>query len=362
VKALDFEVKRDDLRVCRFVDEDLPPAESLQPGRLRLRIEKFALTSNNVTYAVFGEAMSYWDFFPAEEGWGRLPVWGFGEVADSRHDQIEHGERYFGYFPASSHLTVEADANEGGFVDVTAHRRALPGAYNQYARTSIDPAYDPENEDEQMIMRPLFFTSFLLADFLVDNELFGASTAVLSSASSKTAYGLAFLLSIASPRPRIVGITSPGNAAFTESLGVYDEVVTYDEVEGIGGNGKALYADMAGSIPVRVAVHQRFADDLVHSAVVGATHWEEEQAEADLPGPDPAFFFAPTQLHKRAQDWGAAGLQQRFGEAWKQFAGPLGGWMQVIEASGPEAVERVYLDLLEGRADPRQGHVLSLSG
>ena len=42
--------------------------------------------------------------------------------------------------------------------------------------------------------RPLFFTSFMLADQLEDNDWFGAEVLVLSSASSKTAYGTAFLL------------------------------------------------------------------------------------------------------------------------------------------------------------------------
>src|SRR3712207_7922901 len=41
---------------------------------------------------------------------------------------------------------------------------------------------------------PLFLTSFMLADQLEDNRFFGARALVLSSASSKTAYGTAFLL------------------------------------------------------------------------------------------------------------------------------------------------------------------------
>jgi hypothetical protein len=361
VNAVDFLLKCDDLRTYRFVPAEPPGDDSLQQGQVLLRIEKFGLTANNITYAVLGDAMSYWDFFPAERGWGRLPVWGFGEVAASGNQGVEPGDRYFGYFPASSHLVVEADVNAAGFVDAAEHRQSLPSAYNQYARTTSDPAYDAEHENEQMIMRPLFFTSFLLADFLADNELFGAETAVLSSASSKTAYGLAFLLSIASPRPKVIGLTSAGNVDFTEGLGVYDQVVTYDEVDSIARDGKVVYADMAGNVPVRAAVHRHFGEDLVHSAMVGATHWEAERPEADLPGPDPAFFFAPTQLRKRAKDWGPAGVQERFGEAWKRFVEPLAEWMDVTEASGPEAVERVYLELLEGRADPRQGSVLSLA-
>jgi hypothetical protein len=361
VPGIDFLIAKQDLRSCRFAVADPPATDALNEGQLTLRVDRFGLTTNNVTYAVLGEALSYWDFFPAQEGWGRLPVWGFGEVVDSGHEQIETGARYFGYFPASSQLTVQAGANSAGFVDVVEHRRSLPAAYNQYRLTATDPAYDPATENEQMLLTPLFFTSYLLADFLLDEELSGAETVICSSASSKTAYGLAFLLSVADSRPRIVGLTSPRNAEFTRSLGIYDDVVVYDEVDQMPREGKVVFADMAGSAEVRGAVHRHFAGELAHSAVIGVTHWEEQRSQADLPGPDPVFFFAPTRLAKRAEDWGPAGLQQRYAEAWKRFVGPLDEWMEVVEDSGEEAVRRVYLDLLEGRADPRQGHVLSLA-
>jgi Protein of unknown function (DUF2855) len=361
VAGVAFEIAKDELRTYRFVPSEAVLGQAVAEGEVTLRIDRFGLTTNNITYAVLGEALSYWEFFPAEEGWGRLPVWGFGEVVDSGNDQIETGARFYGYYPASSYLTVQAHANSAGFVDVAEHRRSLPSAYNQYRLTATDPAYDPATENEQILLTPLFFTSYLLADFLLDRELFGAETVILSSASSKTAYGLAFLLSIADPRPHLVGLTSPRNAEFARSLGVYDEVLGYGEVEQLPRDGKAVYADMAGSGEVRAAVHRHFADDLAHSALVGATHWEEERSGAELPGPEPEFFFAPTWLSKRAEDWGPEGLQQRYAQAWKRFVGPLGDWMQVIEDSGEEAVQRVYLDLLEGRADPRQGHVLSLS-
>jgi hypothetical protein len=361
VAGVAFEIARDDLRNCRFVPNEPVVGDALGEEELTLRIDRFGLTTNNITYAVLGESMSYWDFFSAEAGWGRLPVWGLADVVESRNEDIEAGARYFGYFPAASHLTVQARANSAGFVDTAERRRSLPGAYNQYRLTGTDPAYDPAYENEQMLLTPLFFTSYLLADFLIDNDLFGAETVILSSASSKTAYGLAHLLSVAERRPRIVGLTSTANLEFTKGLGVYDEVVAYDAVEELPRNGKVVFADMAGNSEVRAAVHRRFADDLAHSAVVGVTHWEAEQTGAELPGPRPAFFFAPTHLAKRAEEWGPEGLQRRYGEAWKRFIEPLGEWMEVTEERGEDAMRRVYLDLLEGEADPRHGHVLSLS-
>src|SRR6478735_3546674 len=109
----DFLVKRGELRECRIAESEAP---GLEPGQALLRVDTFGMTSNNVTYAVFGEAMSYWDFFPAPEGWGCLPTWGFAEVGESKADGVEMGTRMYGYLPASSHLLVTpARAGEEGF-------------------------------------------------------------------------------------------------------------------------------------------------------------------------------------------------------------------------------------------------------
>ena len=63
-----------------------------------------------------------------------------------------------------------------------------------------------------MLLRPLFITSFMIDDFLHDNDFFGASTVLISSASSKTSYGLAFMLSLrADKRYQVIGLTSVGN-------------------------------------------------------------------------------------------------------------------------------------------------------
>ena len=52
-----------DLTRSRVVDVPLPP---LGDGALRLRMESFSVTANNVTYAVVGDAFGYWNFFPGE--------------------------------------------------------------------------------------------------------------------------------------------------------------------------------------------------------------------------------------------------------------------------------------------------------
>jgi hypothetical protein len=353
----DLLVKRDDLRECRLSES--PPPE-IEPGQALLRVETFGLTANNVTYAVFGEAMSYWDFFPAEDGWGRVPMWGFAEVERSEAEGVEPGTRLYGYLPPSSHLVVMAvGAGEHGFVDGSPHKAALPSAYHRYLATAADPFHRADTEEIQMLLRPLFFTSFLIDDQLADEGLTAGGPIVISSASSKTAIAAAFLL-----RQRqgveLVGLTSPSSAGFVEGLGIYDRVASYDAIDSLGG-GSATFVDVAGDGAVRHEVHSHYGDRLAYSMAVGATHWEGfGSGEAELPGPTPTFFFAPDRVVKRSEDWGRAGLETRVADAWHPFCEWTGGWLEPIRGEGFDAVRSAYLDVLEGRVGPQGAHVLSL--
>jgi hypothetical protein len=354
--AWDLLVDRADLAHTELVDVDAPePAD----GQVVLRVDRVGMTANNVTYAVFGDAMKYWDFFPAGERdgvvYGRVPLWGFSEVARSTVPGVEEGTRLFAYLPTSSHLVVEpSNVGPKGFRDASPHRQQLPAPYNGLTSTTGDLAYDPDLEDLQILYRPLFMTSFVLADFIQDNDAFGADSVVISSASSKTAYGTAFLLD----GLHRVGLTSAGNREFTESLGCYDEVVTYDEIADMPPV-KALFVDIAGDAAVRRAVHERLAP--VHSAVVGAAHHDAPpDLGGDLPGAHPTFFFAPDQMRKRHADWGPDGVEERHAEAWTRFAPVVADWVDVVVAEGPEGLRADWLEVLAGSTPPRTGHVIQL--
>jgi Protein of unknown function (DUF2855) len=353
----DFLVKRDDLRKCQIGESEAPELES---GQALLRVERFGLTANNVTYAVFGQIMSYWDFFPAEEGWGRVPMWGFAEVERSETQGVEPGVRLYGYLPPSSYLVVTpTHAGGDGFVDGSPQRAALPATYQRYLATNADPFYEVDTEDLQVLLRPLFFTSFLIDDQLFDEELTTRGPIVISSASSKTAIAAAFMLA-QREGVELVGLTSARSAEFVEGLGLYGRTVTYDAIESLE-RGPAIFVDIAGDGKVRLAVHSHYGDELIHSMTVGVTHWEDlGTGEGELPGPSPTFFFAPDRVTKRSEDWGRAGLQTRVSDAWRPFCEWTDGWLEVIHDRGFEAVQRVYLDVLEGRVDPRTANVLSL--
>lgn len=360
-ETVDFEVRRDDLRRTRMRRHARAP---LADGAVRVAVDRFAFTANNVTYGVVGEQIGYWRFFPAEEGWGRIPVWGFGDVVESRHSDVAVGLRVFGYLPMSTDfVTQPGDASPAGFVDHAPHRRDLPPVYSRYVATGADPLWAAEREDHLMLFRPLFMTAFLIDDFLVEKELFGAESVVIASASSKTAIGLAHCLAAGGRAPGgIVGLTSPGNRAFVASLGCYDQVVSYDEIASLPADRAAVLVDMAGNEGVRRAVHAHLRDALRYSCLVGVTHWEAGASSTEpLPGPQPEFFFAPARIEERTRDWGVVGLQERVAAAWRGFLDFTDGWLRIERGAGPEAVERVYRETLEGRVEPRVGRVLSLS-
>lgn len=352
-----FEVRRDDFAKTRFVEGGLP---ELREGQVLFALDRFALTSNNVTYAVAGDLLDYWGFFPTEEGWGRIPAMGYADVARSRHAEVSEGARYFGFYPMTSHLVVDARGSGAQIVDAAPHRQKHAPAYRQYANAAADPLHAPRREDPILLLRGLFLTSFLVDDYIADNGFFGADRFVVSSASSKTAIALAFQLSRRG-RGEVIGLTSPGNAAFVQGLGCYHRVVPYAGIESISPDAPVVFVDHAGAADTVSRVHRHFGSSLRYSCAVGMTHWSEAGRAVELPGPPPRLFFAPTQMVKRSQDWGPAGFQQRIGEAWSHFVDFSDGWLEIVRARGREPVQAVYLDLLHGRAKPHQGHVLSLA-
>jgi Protein of unknown function (DUF2855) len=364
MNSTDFIVARQKLHDCKFIETRLPDAAALGDGALLISIDRFAFTANNITYAMLGDRLKYWQLFPAPDGFGNIPVWGFGDVIASRHPLVEVGERLFGYLPMASHLVIDAaDVSKRGLRDAAAHRQGVAPVYNAYARVGSDPAFAGRPGDHCALLRPLFMLSFLVDDFLAENDFFGARRVILSSASSKTAFGLAHLLHTLRKDVRVIGLTSTRNADFVTSLGCYDDVVNYDRISSLPPDPPVAFVDMAGSSDLRARLHRHFGEALKYSGRIGLTHrdfpMEEEPA---LPGASPKWFFAPDQIRKRAREWGPGGIEARFSIAWADFAPKLDQWIRVIEGRGPEAVKRVYLDTLSGRIPPDQGHILSLAG
>ena len=347
-------VARHDLTRTSLVEGPVP---DLTDGEALLRVDRVGMTANNVTYAILGESMRYWEFFPPEPRGlggtlGLVPLWGFAEVAASTVPGLEPGQRVYGYLPSASHLVVRpARVDDTGFRDGSPHRADLPSPYNAYRLTTGDAAYRADQEDLLILFRPLFFTSFMLADQFLDNDCYGAAQLLLSSASSKTAYAAAFELR--GRGPRLIGLTSPGNVAFTESLGCYDRVVAYDDIAALDVVPTA-YLDLSGAPDTRTTVRHHFGDRLVRDVAVGLTNQIPNATAAG------EVFFAPNQMRKRTTDWGRDGLDRRFSEAWHRFAEVVTGWVDIEPGAGPAALRDAWLDVLAGRTAPRTGRVVQL--
>lgn len=358
----------------RWTDHEIAtaPRGGLAAGEAELRVDLFGFTALNLSYALRGEAQGYWRFFPtARSGWGRIPVWGFGTVVRSATEGVNVGERFYGYFPMSSHLVVQPKAPEAsGFSDGAPHRRELNPVYNRYHRTTRDPLYNPDAEPQITVLRPQFAGAFFLADYLREHQLFDADLAIVSSASSKLACCLASQLGpdLRRERRKLIGLTAEPRAAFTASLGLYDRVIAYSELAALPAAKRCVYVDIAGSSALRSAVHHQFGAALRQSLMVGTTHLElapHASSHIGLPGPEPTPFFVPTWINHRQLQWTPAGAQRRLAEAWRKFLPPVldpeTSWLSIVYSRDAAAVLRSFDAVVRDGTRPDQAHVFALS-
>lgn len=358
-----IDIDRDHIANAQIVDE---PERDLPDGAVEITLDLYAMTANNVTYAVFGKPLGlfgndkgYWDFFADRDAPGRLPVWGFATVSRSRHDGVPVGTRLYGYFPMASHaVLMPTKVGPHGFTDATPRRTTLPVIYNQYQRVDALGDYRAQDNDYWPVFRPLFLTGWLIADQLGDEGDYAAQQILIASASSKTAIGLAQALGQRASRPRIVGLTSAGNAAYVTALGLYDEVVAYDAIGKMDASVASAMVDMAGNPQVAASVHNHFADALKASIVVGKSHWDSADDGTALAGPSRQMFFAPGRSEKRGAEWGPDVFRQKLEAAWLGFADLAPRLLGIEKREGADAALAAYRGTVAGTADPKLGLVI----
>ncbi|MGB5724145.1 MAG: DUF2855 family protein [Parasphingorhabdus sp.] len=344
-------VKKNDLAQTEWHDSDTP---TLDDGQILLAVEKYALTANNITYAVVGDGFGYWNFFPTGDAdWGIVPVWGFASVVASQNPDIAIGERVYGYLPMASHLLVTpTNIQDGGFVDGAAHRQGLAIIYNQYNRLGKG---EGSLEAERAIFQPLFTTSFLIEDFMRSNDWFGAKALLMTSASSKTSLGLAMVTKSLSPTIRRIGLTSTGNRPFVQQCGLYDEVLTYDSLSTADANRPTVSVDFAGNGQLLADIHAQWGDTLKFSSLVGATHVSERGGADGLQGPKPQLFFAPTAAESLIKEIGAAAFRARVDEQFAAFVAGASAYLKVENMKGRDALRSAYLAMLANEVAPSRG-------
>ncbi len=353
-----FEVRRDSLAETRVVSARLP---NLVEGEILTRVDRFALTANNITYGIVGEKLGYWKFFPVESGWGIIPTWGFADVVASRHPDVATGERLYGYFPMATHLVMRpGKLKESRLVDISDHRAELPLVYNAYMRTGEESAFDASMEDERMLLMPLYATSFCLYDFLQDNDYFGASQIIVPSASSKTAIGLAYALTEDVGSRVCIGLTSPGNRSRVAELQLYDKVVTYDELSAIDETQPTVIVDMSGNGALLSDLHALLGDNMKYTSNVGVTHYDANKMGPHFIRERSAMFFAPAHIQKRTKDWGPGEFEKKANRFWYDASIKSREWLVIERHDGMDTLGRVYSRLLAGKISPDKGIIVSL--
>lgn len=342
----ELRVRRDDIETCELAEGESPEAE-LEEGEVLFRIERFALSANNATYGQFGERLGYWRLFPAPEGWGRVPAWGYARAVRSRSDAAEEGRRVFGMVPMGSHVVLRPSAQPFGFAEAAEHRQELSPVYNRYLDAGDG------GDDAELVMRPLFSTSVVLDLMLSEGAWDGSTTAILTSASSKTAFGLAHLLRRRSVPT--IGLTSEGRQDWVSGLGLYDQVLPYDAAAELGVPGDAVLIDFAGDRELLRALWERLGDAVRRSVLVGFTHGADDGREDPLSGPGAEFFFAPDEIARHGRE-----LAERYVEGWVGLAPIVERSMRVDRITDGDSLEARWRDLVAGRVDPALACVVAL--
>lgn len=353
-------IDRKDLSSTRTENGTLAPLEN---GESLVRIDRVAMTANNVTYAAIAHLIPYFEFFPSGvDGFGRLPTWGFGDVVESMSDDLAVGTRLFGFWPSSTHLVMRPERQgRATVVDEAPHRQPLPPVYNSYTVTEFDTTYHADLEDLACAFRPLFMTAFSIDELFGAEHYMGASRIVLSSASSKTAWATAHLLS-KRDGIEVIGLTSRSNVAFVEGLETYDRVVAYEEVAALEDESPTAYLDYAGSDGVRRTVRNALGSALVFDLSVGISHWSAVGAGEEWADPPITRFFAPSTIRDRMEAIGRDTYMTMYMAAWEGFVPAASGALEFEEHSGIGAMQEFYNETVAGLVQPNRGIIIRPAG
>jgi len=356
----EFQTNKANLTQGRIVES---PAVKLTDGEVRVKVDRFAFTANNITYAVMGKQLRYWQFFTPNgdnaEQWGIIPVWGFADVVESNNDDLNVGERLFGYFPPAHELVMTpSKVSTTSFIEASAHRKELPPGYNMYRRVNNEPGYDRAHDNNRMLLFVLHLTSFCLHDLLESNDWFNAEQVVVISASSKTSTGLAYGLAEDKNAPHVIGLTSDRNLAFTKSIDAYDSVLSYADIEKIDSSKATAIIDMSANTDVLSRLHTHLGDNMHYTSNVGLTHWDEPRQLDGIISERSHQFFAPSHIQQRMKDWGAEEFGKRSNNYVMNSMEKSAAWLKITELNGVQGLAEIYAEVCDGQIAADQGLVV----
>lgn len=254
-----------------------------------------------------------------------------------------------------------------------------------------------------MLYRPLFWTSYWCEDWLHTSKYRnGASQILISSASSKTAFCLAYLIGKRISRGeidskvKIVGLTSKKNLAFTKNLGLYHDVLDYNSFSSakqLNGSrdSRWIYVDVAGNDDLNKRIFAHFASPytgkLAAWIALGMTNLSPSSSNAssidwnantfaqpaspssasDSAGSSTSSFwpvleqfFMPEWLDVRKHQLSIAEIFARQNVAWKELMADCGGWVRLTRVYGAEKVQEAYGYVAKEGLGPDRGLIWSL--
>lgn len=356
----EFQTNKQDLNQTRLVEV---AKQSINDGQVLLKIDRFAFTANNITYAVMGDQLRYWQFFPPNgenaEQWGIIPVWGFADVVESKCKELPVGDRLFGYFPPANEVVMTpAKITPSGVMETNEHRAHLPTGYNSYSRVLNEPGYDKANDPERMLLFVLHLTSFCIHRMFESNDWFDAEQVVIISASSKTSTGLAYGLADDEKSPKVIGLTSQRNLDFVQSLGAYDEAYDYQDIDSIDASKPTVIVDMSANTEILRALHTHLGDNMKYTSNVGLTHWDEPRSMEGINKERSHQFFAPSVIQERIKEWGPEEFSRRSVAYVMKTSSKSSSWLKVKELDGVQGLSEVYPDACDGKIAADQGLVV----
>ena len=334
--------------------------DDLSEDEVLLKTDSFGFSANNITYAALGFKMGYWGFFPATEGYGIVPVWGFATVVASNHPEVKTGEKVFGYLPMASHWVIKAGkVTSHGFSDIHEQRKSISPVYDQYLRCANDPGYDSNREAWQLNFRPLYMTSFVLDDFV--DEFNQGESLLLSSASSKTALGTAQLLKDQKAQRgasyNVIGLTSAANLDMVKASNCYDQVFCYDDVDKLPSNSAFWLLDFAANGTLINTLSGALGKRLSKVTLIGATDWKADE-KPNVKALNADIFFAPSRVKLRQQEWGHDVFLEKYSRAWNGFATKIKTMFFEQQYEGTDNIIALYLATLNGTADTKALNVV----
>ena len=363
----EIQVSKSDYRNGRVVSS--LQSFNLKPGGIVAQVEHFALTSNNVTYALVGKSFRYFDFYDTMEktdgnNFGIFPVWGVATVIKSTLKNVRVGRKIYGFMPAGTHAVMQIDEktiSNNGFSALRSHLPKDRAVYNKYLFCDTDPLHSERHLAAMLIYRPLYFTSFFLDDYISYNNFFGASNVVVISASSKTGFTTGFLLGNNKSEATVLGLTSSKNVGYVKSLNIFKEVAAYDDITNFSqSKGKFVLIDIAGNKRILQQLSDFLGDRIAKTILVGRSHPEGAASVALPKNLNSEFFFAPGWIQKRTSQLGSQ-LHQRMASSWQMCLQNASSWTSFNNVQGGmQGVLQSYQQLASGKSNPREGIIISL--